>query len=112
MITPGLSPVRHQLAPLADIPVGEGRAFAVAGQQIAVFRLRDGGLRAVQAVCPHLGGPLADGQIDERVVVCPLHSHVFELATGCSLTGQPPLRRYEVGVDDGEVWVAESGAAP
>ena len=49
-----------------DIPFGEGRAFAVGGDQVAVFRLRGGGLRAVSAICPHSGGPLADGQIDDR----------------------------------------------
>ena len=89
----------HRLGPVEEIPVGEGRAYAVAGQQVAVFRLRDGSVRAVSAVCPHAGGPLADGQIDDTVLVCPLHLHVFELATGCSRTGQPPLRAYPARVD-------------
>ena len=88
-----------RLGPVDDIPLGEGRAYAVDGEMVAVFRLRDGSLRAVSAVCPHRGGPLADGQIDRAVVVCPLHQHVFDLATGCSPTGQPPLTVYPVGVD-------------
>ena len=46
------------VGPLSDIPVGQGRAYAVEGRQIAVFRLRDGSLRALDAVCPHRGGPL------------------------------------------------------
>ena len=65
----------HPLGSLADIPVGEGRAFAVGEEQVAVFRLRRSHVRAVQAGCPHLGGPLADGQVDEHVVVCPLHAN-------------------------------------
>ena len=88
-----------RLGPVDDIPPGEGRAYAVDGETVAVFRLRDGSLRAVSAVCPHRGGPLADGQIDRRVVVCPLHQHLFDLTTGCSPTGQPPLTVYAVGVD-------------
>ena len=32
-----------------EIPVGEGRTFAVDGEQIAVFRLRNGALRALAA---------------------------------------------------------------
>jgi nitrite reductase/ring-hydroxylating ferredoxin subunit len=91
--------VAHRLGPIGEIPLGEGRAYAVGGEQIAVFRPRGGGLRAVTAVCPHAGGPLADGQIDGTVVVCPLHLHVYELATGCSRTGQPSLRVFEVEVD-------------
>lgn len=90
----------HVLGPLAQIPLGEGRAFDVAGQQVAVFRLRTGALRAVSAVCPHRGGPLADGQIDARVVVCPLHQNAFELDTGCSVTGEAPLTSYPVATNE------------
>jgi nitrite reductase (NADH) small subunit len=89
-----------RLGPVTDIPVGEGRTYAVGGDMVAVFRLRDGSLRALTAVCPHKGGPLADGQIDMKVVVCPLHLNAFDLTTGCSLTGQPDLTVYPVGVDD------------
>ena len=42
----------HRLGPLDQIPLGEGRAFAVGGEQVAVFRLRDGGVRAVSARLP------------------------------------------------------------
>jgi nitrite reductase/ring-hydroxylating ferredoxin subunit len=90
-------PVR--VGSLADIPFGEGRAYPVDGQQVAVFRLRSGALRAVSAICPHAGGPLADGQIDDKVLICPLHLHTFDLASGCSLTGQPDLISYPVDVD-------------
>jgi nitrite reductase (NADH) small subunit len=93
-----------RLGPVDDIPLGEGRAYAVDGEPVAVFRLRDGSLRALSAICPHRGGPLADGQIDLKVVVCPLHLNAFDLTTGCSLSGQPDLTVYPVGVDaDGQI---------
>jgi nitrite reductase/ring-hydroxylating ferredoxin subunit len=90
----------ERLGPLDELPVGEGRAYRVRGVWVAVFRLRDGTLRALDAICPHAGGPIADGLVDATVVICPLHQHAFELATGCSTTGQPPLRVYPVRVDD------------
>ncbi|MDP9168147.1 MAG: Rieske 2Fe-2S domain-containing protein [Actinomycetota bacterium] len=68
-----------------DIPMGEGRALAVGEEQVAVFRLRDGTLRALGAVCPHRGGPLADGLLDEKVVVCPLHGYTYDLKTGAEV---------------------------
>jgi nitrite reductase/ring-hydroxylating ferredoxin subunit len=89
----------HILGPVDQIPFGEGRAFGVDGEQVAVFRLRDGTLRALSAVCPHRGGPIADGTIDRQVVMCPLHQHAFSLETGCSSTGAEPLRTYGVQED-------------
>jgi nitrite reductase (NADH) small subunit len=97
--------VAYRLGPVDQIPYGEGRAFAVSGHQVAVFRKRDGSLRALSAVCPHKGGPIADGQTDNRVVLCPLHMNAFELDTGCSTTGAAPLRTYPVHFDDGEIVV-------
>jgi nitrite reductase (NADH) small subunit len=92
---------------VGDIPLGEGRSYAVGGETIAVFRLRDGSLRAVSAVCPHRGGPLADGQIDRRQVVCPLHLNAWDLTTGRSLSGQPDITVYPVRLDDDQILLGE-----
>ncbi|MGI8458423.1 MAG: Rieske (2Fe-2S) protein [Propionibacteriaceae bacterium] len=90
-----------RLGPLEQIPPSEARTFEVGGEQIAVFRLRSGTLRAVSAVCPHRGGPIADGQCDEHVVLCPLHLNAFDLVTGCSTTGAAPLSSYPVELTAG-----------
>jgi nitrite reductase (NADH) small subunit len=90
-----------------EIPVGEGRTFAVDGSQIAVFRLRDGTFRAIDAVCPHRGGPLADGLADDRVVVCPLHGHTFDLCSGAEIaSGELSVRSYPVVVSDGAIRIS------
>lgn len=103
---------QHVLGPVDQIPPGEGRTFAVNGFQIAVFRLRDGTLRALNAVCPHRGGPLADGQLDARVVICPLHQHAFDLSSGQCLTGAPDTRRHLVSVDDDHAIVLHLEGSP
>jgi nitrite reductase (NADH) small subunit len=94
---------RHRLGPIEQIPLGEGRAFVVDGEQIAVFRTRARELWATDAVCPHAGGPLADGQIDRCRVVCPLHGHTFALADGSCSTGDYAVRSYPVWEEDGQI---------
>jgi nitrite reductase (NADH) small subunit len=92
---------RHVVGSLDEIPQGEGRSFGVNGCQIAVFRLRDDSLRALDAVCPHRGGPLADALIDDGVVVCPLHGYTYDLGTGAELSsGGEPVSTYLVRADD------------
>jgi nitrite reductase (NADH) small subunit len=83
---------------LAELPVGEGRTIVVGDQQVAVFRLRDGSVRALSARCPHLGGPLADGLIDNKVVICPLHGRVYDLLTGAEAAGDTPVMVWDVSV--------------
>ena len=97
------------LGPVDAVPLGEGRTFAVNGEQIAVYRLRDGSLRALDAVCPHKGGPLADGLTDDQVVVCPLHAHVFDLTSGACRSGQADVASYAVHVEDEQVVVVLPG---
>jgi nitrite reductase (NADH) small subunit len=72
----------HDLGPIDRIPPGEGRTFDLGTRRVAVFRTRAGHVFATQAACPHREGPLADGLVGERCVVCPLHGFKFDLATG------------------------------
>jgi nitrite reductase (NADH) small subunit len=96
----------HVVGTLDEIPIGEGRAFAVDGTEVAVYRLRDGSLRALGAVCPHRGGPLADGLMDGRVVVCPLHGHTYDLSTGTELGGGDAVCAFAVtAADDGTILI-------
>jgi len=89
---PGLD---HDIGPLRQIPVGEGRNFDVAGMPIAVFHSHGGRVYATQPECPHRQGPLADGLMGGTTLICPLHERAFSLETGeetgsdCRLTVYP-----------------------
>jgi nitrite reductase (NADH) small subunit len=95
----------HRLGPVSAVPVGEGRAYLVGGEQVAVFRLRDGGLRALAASCPHAGGPLADGTVDPSKVMCPLHGYLFSLTDGSCLNGEFSVKTFPVREEDGQIIV-------
>ena len=98
-------PKAYTVGMVEDVPPGEGRAFVAGGVQVAVFRLRDGALHATQAACPHAGGPLADGQTDINVLVCPLHLYAYRWSDGAATSGAAPIRVYPVHESDGEIVV-------
>jgi nitrite reductase (NADH) small subunit len=91
-----------RLGPVEAIPLGEGRAFAVGEEQVAVFRLRDGTLRATQARCPHAGGPLADGQLDMTQIVCPLHLRAFSFSDGQCAEGEV-IKVHTATIEAGQI---------
>jgi nitrite reductase/ring-hydroxylating ferredoxin subunit len=61
--------------------------------------------QAVAARCAHLGGPLAEGEIEGGCVTCPWHGSRFRLADGALLRGPAtaPQPAYEVDLDGDRV---------
>jgi len=88
-----------------DIPLREGRSVRIAGHEIAIFNLGDRFL-AVENKCPHRGGPLADGIVCGRTVVCPLHAWKVDLETGRvenRAEENPCVKNFPAAVRDGVV---------
>jgi nitrite reductase (NADH) small subunit len=80
----------------------------LADRCIALFRTPNGWY-ALDAVCPHRGGPLADGIVSDRAVICPLHERRFDLATGAPLSSKDDVvTAHSVEVRGDRVYVAIS----
>jgi len=87
-----------------DVPALEGRSVLVEGRRVAIFRLPDG-WAATDAACPHRGGPLQDGIVADRCVICPLHGRRFDLGTGEQADGDDAVAVHEVLEREGTLWV-------
>lgn len=72
---------RHRVCLLEEIPVGQGKEVVVAGRVLAVYRLENG-VKIIDGICPHAGGPLAQGMLRGEVVTCPWHGWQFNVGTG------------------------------
>ena len=97
------APTSINLGSIEKIAPGHSRCYVVGGEEIAVFRQRDGRIFATQNRCPHKQGPLSEGVAGGGKVICPLHSHKFDLATG---TGSEPgeyVKTYKVSEVNGEI---------
>jgi nitrite reductase (NADH) small subunit len=109
-----------QVARSELIPPREGRSVWIGDHEIAIFNVGDpstelgaGGFLAVDNQCPHRGGPLCDGIVTGRSVVCPLHAWKINLETGA--VDRPGgaaacVRTYPVRVEDGIVAVLAPAA--
>ena len=96
----------RSIGPIWQIPKGEGRTFEVDGQRMAVFHTRAGEVYAIQAECPHRGGPLADGLTGGSTVICPLHDRAFDLRTGAGIGHDECVTPYPARLsEDGTVLI-------
>ncbi len=93
---------------LADLQPGRPRVFKQGRDQVAVMRLDDDRLVALDNRCPHEGYPLSQGALsqDEQgrcVLTCNWHNWKFDLSDGACLKGGEDVRLVPVRVVDGRV---------
>ena len=88
-----------------DVPRLEGRRVVINGFFVAVFNTEEG-FYAIGDVCPHMGGPLCDGDIAATTVSCPLHARKIEMKTGeVKNDDLSRVLTFPVRVEDGKVLV-------
>jgi nitrite reductase/ring-hydroxylating ferredoxin subunit len=77
----------------------------VAGETVLVTRSASGDLCAIANTFSHFGGPLAEGEREGDVVVCPWHGSRFDVCSG-EVEGGPavfPQPRFEARAQDGKI---------
>jgi nitrite reductase/ring-hydroxylating ferredoxin subunit len=96
---------RVRVARVSEVAEGQGIVVDVGGKRIALFRYQ-GDFFALDETCPHRGGPLHEGLIQDGVVACPWHLWLFDLKTGVSPVN--PLSRvstYSLTIQGEEIWL-------
>ena len=68
-----------------EIIEGSAKLVRINNEEIAVFK-HQGKLCALQNICPHEGGQLSAGRIEDGKVVCPLHGYRFDVTSGACAT--------------------------
>jgi nitrite reductase/ring-hydroxylating ferredoxin subunit len=73
-----------RVAHVGEVSPGQVRRVEAAGRRLALVN-RDGELFALDAVCPHRGGPLDEGVLWRGALECPWHRFRFDPATGANV---------------------------
>jgi nitrite reductase (NADH) small subunit len=96
---------RQAVCRVDELVEGRGREVVVGERVLAVF-LCDGQISVTDGICPHAGGPLAQGMVRQQVVTCPWHGWQFNVCTGQHrLNPRMTLPTFAVTVEDGVVYV-------
>jgi nitrite reductase (NADH) small subunit len=89
-----------------EVTPGMARAIRVGPYEVALFNV-GGTYYALENVCPHQGGPIAEGWIEGTTVTCPWHAWCFDLRTGALTLGEmATIPRFEVHVEQDGVYVS------
>ena len=93
------------VAQLSSVPASRGLTVRMGGHELALFRFA-GEICALDGKCPHRGGSLGEGTVEDGTVFCPLHGWQFDLRTGACLDNPDrPARSLPVRVVDGQIQV-------
>ncbi|MBX3414380.1 MAG: non-heme iron oxygenase ferredoxin subunit [Pirellulales bacterium] len=94
------------VAKVAELPAGGKLVVDVDERLVALFHV-EGKIYAIDDVCTHDGGPLAEGELDGYAIACPRHGARFDIRNGhvLSMPATHDTASHEVKVEGDEIFV-------
>jgi 3-phenylpropionate/trans-cinnamate dioxygenase ferredoxin subunit len=95
-----------RVAKVSDL-TDPGKALVDVDERLVALFKVGGRFYAIDDVCTHDGGPLAEGRLEDHTIACPRHGAKFDIRTGQALTmpATQPTAAHEVKVVGDEVFV-------
>ncbi|OGO32903.1 MAG: hypothetical protein A2Z16_11810 [Chloroflexi bacterium RBG_16_54_18] len=81
----------------SELKPGQAKLLFLKGEPVAVYNV-DGEFYATQDACTHAGGPLSEGELEGKLIVCPWHSSCFDVTNGQVMCGpaDEPVKTFRV----------------
>jgi len=96
-----------EVCALDEIPVSQARSVNTGENIIAIFRLTDDRVKAIENRCPHKQGPLAEGMVSGDDILCPLHNWRIHLDDGkVAAPDRGCVKTYPVKVENGQIFLS------
>jgi 3-phenylpropionate/trans-cinnamate dioxygenase ferredoxin subunit len=95
-----------RVAKVSDLPDPGKMLVEVDDRLVALFKVA-GKFFALDDVCTHDGGPLAEGKLEDHTIACPRHGAKFDIRTGAALTmpATKPTKSHDVKIEAEQVFV-------
>lgn len=96
-----------KIAKKNDLAPGSSKHIELEDKGICVALSNvDGKYYAIDSVCPHMGGPLGEGEMDGNMVVCPWHGWPFDVVTGnCAIRPGLKQKVFTLKIEGEEIFV-------
>jgi ferredoxin-nitrite reductase len=96
----------HDVAALAELKRDGRKGVTAGGRELALFFV-DGHLQCLDGLCPHEGGPMAQGEIADGIVTSPWHGWAFRCDNGLAADDNGcALKTYSTKVEEDRVLVS------
>jgi 3-phenylpropionate/trans-cinnamate dioxygenase ferredoxin component len=94
------------IATVDEVPPGERLVVEIGREWVAVFNI-NGVYYAIEDVCTHDDGPLAEGELRGTTIECPRHGACFDVTTGKVLSAPAvvDVQTYHVRVQGADLQV-------
>lgn len=94
-----------KIAAVSEVNPGEGKVVEAGDRELALFNVA-GKFYAIDNICPHRGGPLGEGVLEDHTCVCPWHGWRFDVRDGTSpVVKTAKVDTFEVVVEGNDVKV-------
>ena len=100
-------PEFYKVAKVSEVPPGTKQLVEVDFVPVLLFNI-DGEFYAMEDVCTHDGGPLAEGFLNGDEIECPRHGARFCVKTGAPLCmpAVEAIECYTVKIEDDDILIS------
>ncbi|MBI4406493.1 non-heme iron oxygenase ferredoxin subunit [Candidatus Micrarchaeota archaeon] len=94
-----------KVANVSDISAGKAKTVNVKGIPIALFNV-GGKFYATHNTCLHRGGPLGEGELEDKTITCPWHGWQYDVQSGqCINNPAAKVKTFKIEVKGNEVYL-------
>ena len=94
-----------KIGKISEFPESRPKNLSNGGIEVVVVKVEET-VYAFENNCPHQHFSLLhQGSLEDCSITCPMHGWTFDLKSGNSTNGNGRLRRFDVKVSDGWIWI-------
>jgi len=96
------------IAKLNELSEGKITPVHLEKGDIIILIKRGQEVYALDALCPHMGGPLDEGTLEGACLTCPWHGWQFDVKTGQSITSPgDDLKKYPLKIEGNNIYLMD-----